>query len=630
MADAILIRNLTELGIAHHVLGEHLTGIQVYTLIPEEYLRFIQCGLQPNIFSQHLTASESIEIQRQGFEDTNRLTDSFPLTESDPPINLARCFKSHYWVYLTEVYALEMALRRILDNLSGSQLLYLRRFYTPPATHAGIADPDAICAQMLDEISRENPSVRGIKSTTTLGGDGLKYAQATLRSFARSARHTAKTLLSRGTRLLSNTTSSEIPERCVIAFGSGYDALIVLPDALYIAAQKNLKPLWMTEWVDKDTLRSGLVYRDEYDQVERFSIDKYLASHPAPPFNAAAIREADRAYRELMDRLDQIEVIRHYRLNRRLHQLRHEFRRTLWRARVLDRVLARFARSDVVITDFNGLDERLIEQLAKRHKLTVHARPHGWIGNVEGFEFTADHYYYSGRLSAQVIDQFYGYGERIHINPDPSLFSASREWLSQSPEEQQAITRHKRQALSIDAEHVVLIMTTAARILALNEFDYDRWLNCWKTILDYLEEHPNVQVVVKSHKNNYDFSVAELATKRGITNLSILGGRLEDALILADLVVDLGKPGTGTLTALLFERPLLLYRGLYKYVRQLNEQVHQSGTDFLVDSPQALVQTWDRLWADKTASLANLKARNRNLLRLLAEIPDAQIETSEC
>jgi hypothetical protein len=622
MTDVVLVRDLTELGIVRQFFGDRMKDIQVYTLFPPRYLELTREGIEPNIFSQHISADEAYDIYHRVFRDVTRITDSFPEVEGELPVNLSRYFKIWYWQYLTEAYVLDIALKRILDRGNGVKVAYLQRSYRAVTSHAELFPADLIFAQMLDALSKQRPSiVYPLPGDTALEDTRWPILRdATKQPLLRSLKRMVRALLVHGRALNVRSAPQVTGGARTIAFGNSYDALVVLPDALRIAAETGRKPLWMTEGVDKDTIRSGLIYRDWHGQIERFSINQYLATHPVPPLTKSEGRQVDRLFTHMMEGLGQIEVVSRYSLTHVMSELRREFRHALWRTKVLDRVLARFTDSDIVVSNFNGLDERIIEQLAKRRGIKVYARPHGWMSNFEGFEFVADHYYCDGQLRAELVDKLYGYGERIKLSPDPSLLNVSREWLCKGLGEQQAIVAEKRAALSIEARYVILLMTTAARFrCALNEFDYAALLECWSTILNYLKSHPDVHVIVKSHKFNFDNWVAELAEERGVKNLTILGGRLEDAIITADLVVDLGKPGTATLSALLFQRPLLLYRGLYKYVREFGDLVHAAGASFAIDTPQTLIQEWETLRrSGNDYHLVELRERNRSLRDLLA------------
>lgn len=620
MADAVLVRDFTELGVARRVFGDGLRELQVYTLYPQQYLELTHAGIHSNLFSQHITASESYDIYRRAFQDITSIVDSFPMVEGTLPVNLGRYFKVYYWEFLTEVYALDLALKRILEGGNGVKFSYLRPRYVALASHADLVSAGFVSGRMLDALSRQQPAIVQPLASDSFGPIPSLTPGYEARRLLRSMKSIARSALLYGRVLAGRPAQPVSGEARAIAFGNSYDALIVIPDALRLADETGRKPLWMTEWVDKDTTRSGLVYKDEYEQLERFSIIRYLARHPVPPLTGAEARQADKLFTEMMKGLDQIEVVGRYGLTKTMAELRHEFCQALWRTRAMDSVLAPFAGSTLVVTNYNGFDERAIEQLAPLHQIGVFARPHGWISNIEGFEYQARCHLLSGELWRDLFKTFYGEGTTIALSPDPSLVKVANEWLDKSADEQRMFVTQKRVALSIEARHVILLMTTAARARILNEFDYSSLRRLWMHVFDYLKTRPDVHVLIKSHKNNFDWWVASQAAQHGVTNLTILDGRLEDAVMLADLVVDLGKPGTATLVALLFRRPTLLYRGLYKYVRQLGDLAYSVGASSVVDGPEQLVVELEGLRGKGETYLIDLKSRNCHLLNHLVKI----------
>lgn len=616
MAGA-LVRDATEMRILRQALGMGLDGVRLYTPFAHQYLQMAENGIQPHILCGNISAEEAYSIYRRAFKDAAGVSDTFPLTENPVKLNLARFCKVHYWEYLSEVYAMDLALSRILEQLDGEILWYVQAFNDRPTSASTLTSANFIVGKMLDVLRRERPLA--VRRIAHHGVWSLSF-QKEIRLCLGALRRTGKDWMGRAKGWPKMVKSVLSTEARVIAFGNGYDALLVIPEALELAAKSGRTPLLMADAVDKETNRTGLVWREEYGQIERFSIAEHLSTLAVPPLSRKEKCQADYAFEELMRRLNQIDEVGRYRLTSTMRNLRQEFRYILWRAKVLDHVLAHFAGSTLVVTHFNGTDERIIEQLARHHGVEVHARPHGWMNSFEGFEYLADRYYCDGQMRAELLNKVYGYGSRIEIKPDPNLINAAREWLQKRPSEQQLLSKNRRAALSIKAPLVILLMTTAARRRVLNEFDFTKLSDCWNALLDYLKGRCDVHVIVKSHKNNFDGWVEALASRRGVTNLTILTGRLEDALQLADLVVDFGKPGTATLSALLFERPLLLYKGLYKYVRDLGDLVYEAGHSFVVQNPQGLIGEWECFRRDSSTYCRDLKKRNHSLLRALVQL----------
>jgi hypothetical protein len=612
MNEAVLVRDLAELKKAREVFGGSLEKLRIYTLLPINYLHLTQEGLLVNIFSQHITAGEAHQIYDQAFHDITQIVNTFPLTEGSVSVNLARYFKVFYWEHLANVYAFDLALKRSLEG--ADVLYYFQSPYFPLTSFTELANVDFISSQMLNSLYKQRfPRVRLLN-----GGFNFKLLQRQVfNNVVRLLRGAAKNVFFSDKALVDSPVGSDYVEARVIAFGSGYDALIVIPDAIQLSSERGKRLLWMTEGIDKNSIRSGLIYSDEYDKVERFSVNDYLKRHPMPRLTLKEIQQTDRLFKKLLELLNNIEVIRRYGLVKSMGGLRQVLRMSLWHTKVMDKVLSHFAKSTIVLTDYNGIRERAIEQLAPRYQIEVIARPHGWMSNIEGFDYRANRYLVSGELSRKLVETFYGKETPVFLSADPNLRNAAREWSEKTQDERKTIQHQRRKDLSITAPFVVLFMTTGARLHILNDFDFIALVELWEHIFDYLKNHLDIHVIIKSHKNNFDWWVESQAKMQKVSNLNILKGRLEDVLVSADLAVDLGKPGTATLVALLFRKPLLLYQGLYKYIRQLGELTYATGASFVVDRPEKLVLELEKLRTEGTTYLVNLEVQNRVLLEKL-------------
>jgi len=621
MRKVLFIRNSEELNLARRLLKDKIDDIEIYTLYSQEFLNLMDEGVKINIFSQHISADEAYSIYRKSFEEISRIVNSFPKVEGPLPVNLARYFKVFFWLFLVEVYALNIVLERIMDTGTKSSLAYFKYPCTDAISQADLTNPYFISAKMLEFTGRHGPFAIQSLGNTSFNQSTRRLLKVSIhKNLIRYLKEISIFSFHKFSPQKAIKELKNVDKKKIIAFGSGYDGLIVIPDAIQLALERACSPLWMTEGIDVNTMRSGLIYRDEYGKVERFSINDYLKQNPMSPLTLKEIRQTDRLFEKLLELLDNIKIIRRYGLTKSMQGFRQVFRHSLWQTKVMDRILAHFAGSTIVVTDYNGIRERAIEQLAPRYQIEVVARPHGWMSNIEGFDYRADHYLVSGSLWREVVENFYGRDTQTRISSDPGLIRVANEWLSKTENEKQIIIAQKRDQLSIRTPFVVLFMTTSARMHILNEFDYNALYCLWDCVFNYLKEHPDIHLVVKSHKNNYDKWVRGQALRNGVDNLTILSGRLEDAVILADLIVDLGKPGSATLVALLFRKPTLLYRGLYKYVRELGDYTYRVGSSSTVEGPEELVKKLERLCAKDVGYLNHLKSCNRYLLSYLTEL----------
>jgi len=586
---------------------------QIYTLRPAKCLELRVAGIPARNLGEHILAADAYRIYQRAFAEATHIAKVVSEAQGRGLVQLSRLFKVYYWEFLVEVYAMDAVLNEWGRERESSSPYYVRWFGPPPTTHAQLADPGPLGEQIFNVLHLRGQA-ESIQARSPFRANTWRPLLGRLRHVQRYAFWALRKFIEH-----KSTEPLELAiGKWAIGWGSSYDALIVIPDMIRVAEETGLKPLLVTEGIDSSTNRTGLVYKESYDSIERFSVGRYLAGRPVPHLTLAEHEEVERAYRGLLKAIDATEVGAKYRLSSLFENLHTELVTSLILAKQLDDILSQWVGSSLVLTDFNGLKERIIEQLAPRYNIQVQARTHGWLANPEGYEFEAAHYVVPGTLQAQFVRDFLGYREQVVIRPDHNLMRVAEEWLNNSEEKRQAIIAEKKHSLGIRAKHIILILATMARNRTLSEFDYPTFCDCWLHILNYLKSHPEIHVVVKAHPQfNYNPWLSALSKQQKVQNLSILSGRLEEVLGLADLVVDLGKPGTGTIVALLFRKPLLLYERLYKYVRELGDLAYAVGESFTVENPAALLEQWERLGREGEAYLRTLRIRNQVLFEAL-------------
>lgn len=618
MERVIIVRDLDEFEAFRAARRKDWREFQVYTPRPRACLELRMAGIPARTLGEHISAAEAERIYRRAFADATHIVEVVSEAQGAGIVQLARLFKVYYWEFLVDVYALDAVLSEWVREPEGFSLHYGWSSGPPPTTtHTKLVDPGPLAEHVFKvSMLHLRGQVQPIQARLPFWTDTRHVTRAWLRQVWRSA-------LGRLRRIRrTDARPPALPELPVgkraIGWGSSYDALIVIPDMIQVAEETGLRPLLVTEGIDSSTNRTGLVYKKSYDSIERFSIVQYLRGSPVPSLTSAEREQVQRAYTSLLTAIDRTVVGAKYQLSSLFQGLRPELNASLLLAKQLNHVLSQWAGSAVVLTNFNGVQERIIEQLAPHHNIHMYAKLHGWLANPEGYEFDAAHYVVPGRLQAQFVRQFFGYGEQVVVKADPNLTRVADEWRSKSEEERQILAVQNKRSLGITARYVIVVLTTMARNRILSEFEYSTLRDCWLSILDYLKNHPEFHVVVKAHpKFNYNPWLSALSEQQKVQNLSVLSGRLEEVLGWADLVVDLGFPGTATLVTLLFRKPLLLYRGLHKYVRDFGDLTHAVGRSFTVESSTALLEEWDRLTREGEGYLRALRARNRVLLESL-------------
>jgi hypothetical protein len=608
MRHAIIVNSLDDFEAFRTAQGRDRREFDVFTLSPTACLECRQAGVPARTISEAIPAVDVEGIYAKAFKETTRIIEVSSAAQGEGTVRLARLFKYYYWELLTDVYALDTVLS-LWKNGQDISPYYIWRRYQPPARHVQIADPWPLAAHAF-KVSHLNGWIKPVPVSAPFAAEMLDLPRTWTAGLRRSIGRIILPLLRR-----KSTKASDFPAgKRAIAWGSDYDALIVIPEVVKIAGEAGLKPLWVTEGFNAGTNRTGLVYRESYDPVDRFALSRYVAGQPSPWLSPDERRQVERAYNGLLSAIDGLDVGEKYHLSDLLRRLRPEYAENLLLARRMDNALRQWSGSTLVLTNFNGAQERIIEQLAPRYDIKVHAKIHGWLSNPEGYEYEAARYIVPGPLQVAFARKFFGYGEQVVAQPDLNLTRVADEWLNRSDEQRKAIAEEKRLSLGIKSKYVVVVLAARARNRIMNELNYTVFESCWLAILDYLKDHQELHVAVKSHpRGHYNPWLLALVSRQGVRNISVLSGPLEDVLGWADLVVDLGFPGTALIVTLLFGKPLLLYRGLYKYSRPFSDITHEAGRSFTVDSPAALLAEWDRMIKEGDAYLRSLEDRNRVL-----------------
>ncbi len=616
MKGIVVLRNLADYETFREKQGGGWDRFEIYTLRPRNCLELRLANVPARVLSEHIPAAEAYRIYRRAFKDATHMIDVSSAAQGTGFVQLSRLFKAYYWEFLCESYALDAVLSKWESEKENLHLSYVKRPLRSPIVHTDLVDLYPQFEHMFDMLAKAGraeaiaaQSGARNNSCPVPAGQSAQDGMYLLRSFFRAVKERIR-------------RTQRIPEgRRAIGWGSSWDALIVIPDMLKVSETTGLRPLLVTEGIDGSTKRTGMVYKEDYDSIERFSIGQHLERKSAPRLTHEESEQVEKAFNGLLEAIDATEIGAKYELSGLFRGLQGELSSSMGFAKQLNDVLSKWQGSALVLTHFNGLGERIIEQLAPRHGIQVYARPHGWLANPEGYEFKSTYYIVPGRLQQQFVREFFGYGERVLVDADQTLLHVTKEWHSKSEEQRQLIVAQKKNFLGIKARYVIMVLATMARNRILSEFDYPTFSTCWSTILDYLRERPELHVVVKAHPEfNYNFWLSALCDQKEVGNVTVLSDRLEEVLGMADLVVDLGYPGTATIVSLLFERPLLLYRGLYKYVREFGDITFDAGRSFMISSCDALLAEWEKLRQQGPAYLADLRGLNASLLKGLMDV----------
>jgi hypothetical protein len=605
MDEIVILCHAEDLEVLRASRPDLLERAELFTPSPYLCLELEETLPGLRVISEGFSKEQAYAFYARACEESHRACADFPTTPGEPGLDLARFFR----FYLTEPLHNLLALWSFVENEAAGRLVhYVRRPMRRPQSRADLVLGQFVLDQVLR--ARETAGVAaGLAAPPLLGSTARA---AFLESLSRD--------LTRLRRWIRPARGGPDPGPRTIALGSGYDALTVIPDTLRLAEETGKPPLFLMNWIDTSTTRAGLRWRPEYEAVERWSLTDLFRRHPAPPLSLAERRACRHAMGELLRRLQGVPPFAACDFAPALAGLAREMETILWLGKAFCRILPLFRGSDVVLTHLQGIDEKILEQLSPRFDLTLHARPHGWLAVAEDYEFAAHEIYCDGPLGARLFREVLGQDRAVRILPAPHLLELRRERLAMPPDERKRIVSEARSRLGLAPGPIILLLTTGAKRHLLNDFRRQALHDAWAEIFSFLRANPGVNLLVKSHPNNFDAWVRARAQSEGVPRITFLDGRLEDALLLADLAVEFGKPGTATLATLLLDVPMLVFRNLYAYLREFGDMVHGLAADCAADTPQELATRLEGFIANAEKTTAELRQSNKNLLNQLVEL----------
>jgi hypothetical protein len=610
-----LLRDWNEYVLLKEYFSGKTNDVELFSVFAHQMFEFRQKGVKVKVLGHEITREQAYYFYKKAYEMASEIVSSAPLW-GKYQVNLLRFFKVHYWEYFSEVFAIHSFFHSLQASKSPFRFFYVQNDFPYPESHTQLTNADHITDWALDSLAKRHPQ----NFISIFRERSLNRARKKLSKWSTSMKIHIKSLLSAFSRprLLPTNQLDSALCNAVVSLGSGYDALIVLPDGKRIASETGQKWFLIGDKIDRKSSRTGLVWKKEYDDIPQLSWQRDILGSQVSALGFQEKEDLKICFSYLKHQLFRIEELDEYGLPETINGLYSDFVRGALCCKNTVNGLQKIKNCSIILTDFNGLHERVIEQLADQFMLKPFCRPHGWLNSFEAYEFKGYRYNCDGFLQKRLIEETLKY-TNVQIIPDQNLLNVSQEWLSKKPLEKKIFIEKARESLGIDRQKsVLLFLTTAPRYgRTLNEFDENLFFPFWKEIGKFLGKNPSLLLLIKSHKRNFDDWLSSYFSSQQVDNFSILKGKLEDALILSDLVVDLGKPGTATLSTLLFERPLLLFSGLYKYVRDLGDLVYEGGNAFRIPHTQGLFDELEKFILCPQPYLVDLLEKNSVLKKML-------------
>lgn len=214
----------------------------------------------------------------------------------------------------------------------------------------------------------------------------------------------------------------------------------------------------------------------------------------------------------------------------------------------------------VIVANAIGYTQRAIAELAGSFEAKSITVPHGWVGDIDHYDFKSDLFFAWGELSkTQLIEEFNKSADNIAV-----VGAIQFEKIIPSPEKfpDDRVKGIKQMfGLRQDAK-VVAIITSGLPQSVFSMIDMKRFLGFWESIKCFISSHPQIDFIIRYHPycETADW-YRQLVINFKQPNLEIIEGqRLESFLPAVDAGIIIGEGTTAGYLCILFGVPIIVFR----------------------------------------------------------------------
>jgi len=215
----------------------------------------------------------------------------------------------------------------------------------------------------------------------------------------------------------------------------------------------------------------------------------------------------------------------------------------------------------VLVDDMMSYPQRILVKLARIYGIKSVSIPHGWVGDIDEYEFESDLYLAWGELSKkQLIDEFGKNPNDINVVGAAQFNKIALEFSSNIKNSTEDIK--EKFALRTDVP-IVMFLTCNFLQTAFNNLQFKDFFSTWEAIKSYVLTHPNVEFIIKPHPADNCTWYKEFLASANLSNLKLIEGvRLEELLPAVDIGVSVGAVGTSGYLVLLAQKPLFFLNSI--------------------------------------------------------------------
>ncbi|MEW6210181.1 MAG: hypothetical protein AB1631_17575 [Acidobacteriota bacterium] len=562
MSRIVFIKRLDQFIALQKERPDLARSAQVVALSARAWIALREAGIDCQAASEFLSAKDLREITVEARILSRSWFETFRQELSYRGLNLGEMVRIDNIWFFRELLAADTVARRIMNQLRPSEVyLFAQRQVSCLQGHRAKPSHDVCEAALIDSFSRS-----GVKTINLVKINRgrfpflpVKYKRYLLRAarFLKNPRSALDAIqndepqMSRAPRPLP---FAERGERLLLAIGEEVDLLSLAP----LVEMIDSSPRYKAVLVNSDSEILTVKARSGIATISSETVFPLLDSYPATTDKETAGRIA--SARRAFDRAQRVRLYgKDSPLNNRLMDFHFD---AVWSG-FLKSLIPHIDRVNALLDDVNpdavivaGVEqakERATVKIAKNLGIRTIGIPHGFIGNVDAYEFETDHFLAWGESSRRcLIEEFDKQPESISVFGPLHLNRIAQ--------------RNHTVARTTDRRRL-LALTSRAAPVCYDPVDLRVFEDVWKAISSFVERSTDVELIIKPHPGGGDFEdyyeklCAMLPEGRARIERS---RRLEDMTDGVDAVVAVIDASTAILVAQLLRLPTLFIRAAWR------------------------------------------------------------------
>lgn len=215
----------------------------------------------------------------------------------------------------------------------------------------------------------------------------------------------------------------------------------------------------------------------------------------------------------------------------------------------------------VIVANAIGYTQRILVKLAKNLGVKSVTVPHGWVGDIDEYDFETDLFLAWGELSRQQLAEEFNKSSKDIAAAGALQFES---FIPSFRNGRQTDMKEIKEKVGLRQDaRVVLILTGGIAQSVFCATDMRRFLEFWEFMKSFIAGHPEIDFILRPHPTEELAGwYRKLAGSFKRANFRISEEEKLDAFLPAvDVGISIGIPSTANYLCLLFGIPIIIFRG---------------------------------------------------------------------